>query len=173
VTYSNLNKGSSMDKISQPAPAGKVVAIYIAPAQGEPTAYIEQAHLVPGMGIEGDRYYSLSQKSGENTKSGHALTLVEMEAIEAICQQEGIPLTPGQTRRNIVTRGISLNDLVGRVFAIGSIQLRGVKLCEPCSYLAGRTDPRILSSMAKRGGLRADIITEGIIHLNDIIIIDA
>ena len=158
-----------MEELSQSAPAGKVVAIYIAPAQGEPTVYIEQAHLVPRMGIEGDRYYYLAQKSGKDSKSGHALTLVEMEAIEAICQQDGIPLTPDQTRRNIVTRGISLNDLVGRVFTIGAIQVRGVKLCEPCSYLAGRTDPRILSSMVNRGGLRAEIISEGIINLNDII----
>jgi MOSC domain-containing protein YiiM len=62
-----------------------------------------------------------------------------------------------------------LNDLVGHLFSIGTIQLRGVRLCEPCQYLANRTDPRILSSMTHRGGLRADIITEGIIHINDII----
>jgi MOSC domain-containing protein YiiM len=158
-----------MEEYSQSTPLGRVVAIYIAPTQGEPTEYVEHAHLIPGMGIEGDRYYYLARESGQHTKPGHALTLVEQEAIDAICQQDGIPITPDQTRRNIVTGGISLNALVGRVFTIGAIQLRGVKLCEPCSYLAGRTDPRILSSMANRGGLRADIITEGIIHLNDII----
>jgi MOSC domain-containing protein YiiM len=148
---------------------GKVVGIYIAPAQGEPTVYIEQAHLVPGMGIEGDRYYVRSRKDVKDTNPGRELTLVEMEAIEAICQEDGIQLTPDQTRRNIVTRGIRLNDLVGRVFTIGAIQVRGIRLCEPCSYLAGRTDPRILSSMAHRGGLRAEIISDGILHLNDII----
>jgi MOSC domain-containing protein YiiM len=160
-----------MDNISQPVSSGKVVAIYIAPAQGEPTIYVEQAHVVPGMGIEGDRYYNLAAKSNENLKPGRELTLVEMEAIDSICQQDGIPLTPDQTRRNIVTRGIPLNDLVGRVFTIGATQLRGIRLCEPCSYLAGRTDPRILTSMVHRGGLRAEIISEGIIHLNDIITI--
>jgi MOSC domain-containing protein YiiM len=158
-----------MEEYNQSTPLGRVVAIYIAPAQGEPTEYVEQAHLIPRMGIEGDRYYYQARKSGKDTKTGHALTLVEQEAIEAICKLDGIPLTPDQTRRNIVTVGISLNSLVGWIFTIGEIQLRGVKLCEPCSYLAGRTDPRILSSMANRGGLRADIITDGIIHLNDII----
>lgn len=158
-----------MEVFNQSTPLGRVVAIYIAPAQGEPTEHVEHAHLIPRMGIEGDRYYNLARKSGEDTKSGHAITLVEQEAIDAICQQNGIPLTPDQTRRNIVTCGISLNALVGQVFTIGAIQVRGVKLCEPCSYLAGRTDPRILSSMAHRSGLRADIITEGIIFINDII----
>lgn len=160
-----------MDNISPPASIGKVVAIYIAPARGEPTIYVEQAHLVRGMGIEGDRYFNLAVNKNADFKPGHELTLVEMEAIESICQQDGIPLTPDQTRRNIVTRGIPLNDLVGRVFTIGTIQLRGIRLCEPCSYLAGRTDPRILTSMAHRGGLRAEIISDGIIYLNDIITI--
>jgi len=125
------------------------------------------------MGIEGDRYYNLAVKKNPDFKPGHELTLVEMEAIESICQQDGIPFTPDQTRRNIVTRGIPLNDLVGRVFTIGTIKLRGIRLCEPCSYLAGRTDPRILTSMAHRGGLRTEIISEGFIYLNDIIIISS
>jgi MOSC domain-containing protein YiiM len=160
-----------MEISSQTSAKGKVVGIYIAPAQGEPTVYVEQAHLVPGMGIEGDRYYYQFARDGKASNPGHELTLVEMEAIEAISQQDGIPLTPDQTRRNIVTLGVRLNNLVGRVFAIGAIQLRGIRLCEPCSYLAGRTDPRILTSMSHRGGLRAQIISEGIVHLNDIITI--
>jgi MOSC domain-containing protein YiiM len=158
-----------MNNKSQPVSTGKVVAIYIAPAQGEPTVFVQQAHLVPGMGIEGDRYYNLAAKSRENRKPSHELTLVEMESIEAICQQDGIPLTSDQTRRNIVTRGVSLNNLMDREFSIGVIKVRGIKLCEPCSYLAGRTDPRIIISMAHRGGLRAQIISEGIIHLDDTI----
>jgi MOSC domain-containing protein YiiM len=158
-----------MENLNQSASTGIVIAIYIAPARGEPTVFTEQAHLVPGKGIEGDRYYHLAETSDEEHKPSHELTLVEMEAIEAICQQDGILLTPDQTRRNVVTRGISLNDLVGRVFAIGSIQIRGIRLCEPCSYLASRTDPRIETSMAHRGGLRAEILTEGMIHLKDTI----
>lgn len=148
---------------------GKVEGIYICPKRGEPTVLIEQAHVVPGMGIEGDRYFTRHRTTNPASKLGQEITLIEMEAIEAICHEDGVIITPGQTRRNIITRGISLNDLVDRSFRIGAIQLRGIRLCEPCNYLASRTDPRILHSLVHRGGLRAEIITEGIIHINDII----
>ncbi len=156
-----------MEDNSQSVSNGIVLAIYTAPARGEPTISVDQAHLVPGKGIEGDRYYNPVRSTASNPNPERELTLIELEAIEAICQDDGIPLTPDQTRRNIITHGISLNDLVGREFMIGDIKVKGIRLCEPCNYLAGRTDPRILSSMAHRGGLRAQIITEGLIHPND------
>jgi len=148
---------------------GKVEGIYITPNRGEPTVLVEQVHVVPGMGIEGDRYFTQQGMTNVDSKPGQEITLIEIEAIEAICQEEGVNITPDQTRRNIVTRGVSLNDLVDQFFSIGVIQLRGIRLCEPCNYLASRTDSRILHSMAHRGGLRAEIISEGIIHVNDII----
>jgi MOSC domain-containing protein YiiM len=148
---------------------GIVEGIYIAPARGEPTKFVEKIHVVPGKGIEGDRYFYQPKINEAPSRQGRELTLIEIEAIEAMCQEDGIQITPDQTRRNIVTRGVSLNDLVGHVFSIGGIQLHGIRLCEPCNYLANRTDPRILHSMAHRGGLRAEIISDGIIHLNDII----
>jgi MOSC domain-containing protein YiiM len=150
-------------------PIGKVEGIYVTPNRGEPTMLVEQAHVVPGKGIEGDRYFNQHETSIADSKPGREITLIEMESIEAICREDGVIISPDQTRRNIVTRGVSLNDLVGQLFNIGTIQLRGIRLCEPCNYLASRTDPRILHSMAHRGGLRAEIITEGIVHVNDII----
>lgn len=152
-------------------PPGKVEAIFIAPNRGDPTISVEQAHIIPGMGIAGDRYFGMAAKKDPNAKPGREITLIEIEAIDAIRQEDGVQITPDQTRRNIVTRGVSLNDLVGRIFTIGNLQLRGIRLCEPCDYLANRTDPRIKKSMSHRGGLRAEIITEGIIRLNDIITI--
>jgi MOSC domain-containing protein YiiM len=146
---------------------GKVEGIFIAANPGEPTVFVGQAHAIPGMGIEGDRYFRQPGIDNSQQKPGREITLVEMEAIEAMQVEDGIKITPDQTRRNIITRGVSLNDLVGRVFYIGSIQLRGVRLCQPCQYLANRTDQRILRSMTQRGGLRAEILSEGIIHLND------
>jgi MOSC domain-containing protein YiiM len=127
--------------------------------------------VIPGKGIEGDRYFCQSGMGNVPSKPGRELTLIEIEAIEAIRQEDGIQISPDQTRRNIVTRGVSLNELVGQVFRIGDIQLRGIRLCEPCNYLANRTDPRILHSMTHRGGLRAEIISDGTIYLNDIITI--
>jgi MOSC domain-containing protein YiiM len=156
---------------SQTISNGKVVAIYIAHAQGDPTVYVDQAHLVPGRGIAGDRFFNSSATSDKNPNPERELTLIESEAIEAICQEDKISITPDQTRRNIITRGIPLNDLVGRVFLIGSIKIKGIRLCEPCDYLARRTDPRIKSSMAHRGGLRAQILSEGLIYPNDVITI--
>lgn len=122
------------------------------------------------MGIEGDRYYQPNGSQVADPKTGREITLIEMEAIEAM-RQNGIQISPDQTRRNIVTSSVSLNDLVGMEFTVGEIRLRGIRLCEPCDYLADRTDPRILYSMSHRGGLRADIITQGYIHINDLIIV--
>jgi MOSC domain-containing protein YiiM len=148
---------------------GIVEGIYIAPARGEPTESVDQIHVVAGKGIEGDRFYLQSESKDIQSKTDREITLIEIETIDAIYNEDGIKLTPDQTRRNIVTRGISLNDLVGHVFSIGEIKLLGIRLCEPCSYLASRTDPRVLHSMAHRGGLRAKIITDGMIHINDMI----
>ena len=148
---------------------GIVAGIYIAPAHGELTEFVEHVHVIPGKGIEGDRYFNQTGIIDPHSKPGRELTLIEIETIEAICHEYGMQITPDQTRRNIVTRGVSLNDLVGHFFSIGNIQLSGIRLCEPCYYLANRTDPRILHAMAHRGGLRAEIISDGIIYLNDII----
>lgn len=147
--------------------SGKVEAIYIAHQRGEPTILVDQAHAVPGMGIEGDRYYGRLDIPSNHPRPAREITLIEMEAIESMNQVDGIHLQPGETRRNIITRGVALNDLVDHVFYVGTVQLRGVRLCQPCQYLADRTDPRVLASMSDRGGLRAEIVTEGIIQIND------
>jgi MOSC domain-containing protein YiiM len=149
--------------------AAQVVGIYIATHHGEPTIRVEQAHLIPGRGIEGDRFF-IQDISSNNQRSDREITLIELEAIEAVRQEDRIQISPDQTRRNIVTRGIRLNDLVGKVFSVGEIQLSGIRLCEPCDYLASRTDLRVKQSFSHRGGLRASILTEGNIHLSDTII---
>ena len=150
---------------------GKVVGIFIAQKQGEQTVLVDQVHVVPGLGIEGDRYFNKPANPGGEARTGREITLIELEAIESLRNDSGIPITPDQTRRNLITSGIALNDLVGQLFFVGNVQLRGVRLCEPCQYLADRTDPRILKAMAHRGGLRADIITQGNIHITDAITI--
>jgi MOSC domain-containing protein YiiM len=147
-------------------PSGKVVGIYISPERGQPTTSVEQIVVIPGKGIRGDRYFRQTEKGEVHSKSGQEITLIEMEAIESLIH-EGIKVTPGETRRNIITLGVPLNDLVGCSFMVGDIQLKGIRLCEPCNYLADLTDPRILAALVHRGGLRAEIITEGSIHLND------
>jgi MOSC domain-containing protein YiiM len=147
--------------------SGRVAGIYITPNKGQPTISMEQVHAIPGKGIEGDRYFNLTVNPKGQPDPGRQITLFEMEVVEFLQENEGIPIKPEQTRRNIATRGIALNQLVGRDFYVGDIHLRGVRLCEPCQYLADLTDTRVLSAMVHQGGLRADILSEGIIHLND------
>jgi MOSC domain-containing protein YiiM len=151
---------------------GNVVGIYISPQRGHPTTSVEHIHVIPGCGIEGDRYFRQPGTADDHPRTGHQITLIEKEAIDAICQ-DGIQISPDQTRRNIITLGISLNDLVGKEFSVGEILLRGVRLCEPCDYLADQTDPRLKQSMSHRGGLRADILTAGFIHIHDRITISS
>jgi MOSC domain-containing protein YiiM len=147
---------------------GTVVSLYIAPAAEAEMQMIDEAHAVPGLGLEGDRYFrqtgtfSLPQPDRE-------LTLIESEAIEAFRSELGLEVDTGFSRRNIVTRAVALNHLVGREFLIGDVMVRGLKLCEPCKHLASISRPEVLPGLVHRGGLRAQILTEGTIRAGAVI----
>jgi len=146
---------------------GNIVAIYIAPAEGQPTQSVPQVRAVPGKGLEGDRYFVKAGVEGSSPDGSRQVTLIESEALQALERETGILLQPGEARRNLVTRGVPLNHLVGKEFRVGESTLRGLRLCEPCQYLAGRTHPGVLTGLVHRGGLRAEILNEGIIHVGD------
>lgn len=148
-------------------PTGKLVAIFITNTTGLPMAEVPQAQAIPGVGLEGDRYASGSGLYSNTPGTGRQVTLVEAEAIEALNQEENLGLEAIQTRRNLLTRGVPLNHLVGKEFRVGSVTLRGVRLCEPCDYLAGLTRPEVLPGLVHRGGLRADILSSGVIRPGD------
>lgn len=148
-------------------PTGKLVAIFITNTTGLPMAEVPQAQAIPGVGLEGDRYASGSGLYSNTPGTGRQVTLVEAEAIEALNQEENLGLEAIQTRRNLLTRGVPLNHLVGKEFRVGSVTLRGVRLCEPCDYLAGLTRPEVLPGLVHRGGLRADILSSGEIRPGD------
>src|ERR1700687_5673267 len=137
---------------------GKVVAIFLAPAASEPMTPVEVARAVAGRGLEGDRY-SLAKGtfSKDPLPSDQELTLIELEAIEAVARDDGIALDPGEPRRNLVTRGVALNHLVGQRFSIGPVVALGIRLCEPCQHLVKLTQKNILNPLTHRGGLRAQI----------------
>jgi MOSC domain-containing protein YiiM len=141
---------------------GLVVSIHISPAEGQPMLSLEQVHAVPGKGLEGDRYFNA-------TDPGLEITLIEIEAIEDLKPKHGVEIAPADARRNIVTRGVRLNDLVERQFKVGAVTLRGIQLCEPCASLAKITHPKVLRGLLHRGGLRAQIVTEGDIQVGDAI----
>jgi hypothetical protein len=144
---------------------GVVAALLLAPSAGAPLHRVPAAQAVAGRGLAGDRY-----ADGAGTFSGsgrgYELTLIEAEALEALAST-GVEITWEEARRNVVTRGIRLNALVGRHFRIGDIECIGHRLAEPCSHLQRLTPPGVLSGLVHRGGLRADIVSGGAIHVDD------
>lgn len=146
---------------------GTVEFIHIASVAGEPMRAVEQVHAVPGAGLESDRYATRKGQYSDHPGTAHDLTLIEAEIVESLTEEEGISLDLGQTRRNVTTRGIRLNDLVGRRFSVGNVLCDGVRLCEPCDYLAGLIGKPVLRPLVHRAGLRAVIVTEGEIRVGD------
>jgi len=143
---------------------GTIVAINIASAAEAPMRSVDEAHAVPGKGLEGDRYF-LRQGTYYKPQPDRELTLVEAEAIEAFRDDFKIDFDLAATRRNVVTRGVPLNHLVGKEFWIGEVKARGLRLCEPCSHLQSLSHPKVLPGLVHRGGLRAQILSEGTIRV--------
>ena len=150
---------------------GEVVGIFKAAEAGATMQAVDQAELKTDRGLVGDRYYaelgtfSAKLRGTPDTQ----VTLIEAEAVEAFNGSEGLELAPSDLRRNIVTRGIRLNDLVGRQFSIGAALLEGIRLCEPCAYLAETVDPRVLPGLVHAAGLRARIVSGGVVCPGDAI----
>jgi hypothetical protein len=147
-----------------PAPAGTgtLEMICLAPSAGEPVQTPESVRAIAGSGLEGDRHVS-GRGTFPSGPPGSALTLIAAE----VCESFDPPLTPSEHRRNLVTRGIDLNRLVGRTFTIGEVQCRGMRLCEPCTVVQRYAGRPVLRALVHRGGLRADILQDGQIGLGD------
>ncbi len=147
---------------------GRIESIHIATAAGSPMLSKVEVSVTAGAGIDGDRYAAQVGKFSDKPKSGRQITFIEAEAIEALATELGITLQAGETRRNVVTRGVPLNHLVGREFEAGSVRFRGTELCEPCQYLTELTGkPGILPGLTHRGGLRAEVLQGGLLSLGD------
>jgi MOSC domain-containing protein YiiM len=147
---------------------GSVYSIHIAAAAKAPMQSVESVLAIPRVGLDGDRY-ALKQGTFFKPDPDHELTLIESEAVEALRRDQQIDLAAGDTRRNIVTRAVPLNHLIGQEFRIGEVKIRGIRLCEPCSHLEALTGKRLINALLHRGGLRAQILTEGTIRLGDVI----
>ena len=146
---------------------GSLVHICISPGAGQPMQSVQGIRAVAGVGLEGDRYASRGGTYSPKDDGSRQVTLIEVEAIEALEGETGIRLSPPEARRNLVTRGVPLNHLVGKTFRVGEVSLRGIRLCEPCQHLAGLTQAGVLPGLIHRGGLRAEITNEGIIRVGD------
>jgi MOSC domain-containing protein YiiM len=149
---------------------GTVTAIFVAPAAEEPMKEIAIAELEAGLGIVGDRYHAGAgtwSKPGEEHRDRRQVTLIESEAVDAVVRDFNIAFDPSDSRRNIVTRDVALNHLVGKEFTVGSARLRGVKLCEPCNHVERLAGKPVRSALVHRGGLNCEVLEGGTVRVGD------
>jgi MOSC domain-containing protein YiiM len=162
-----MNETSTTPELPATAWQGAVTGIYIATEGAGPITALGEVEAAAGKGLQGDRYFQATGTYSDTPGTGRQVTLIEREALAAAARDYGISLQPGQSRRNIETVGVALNHLVGKEFFIGQVRLRGMRLNEPCGHLAKLTKRGVVKALTHRGGLRADIIEGGTIHIGD------
>ncbi|NJO04258.1 MAG: MOSC domain-containing protein [Chloroflexaceae bacterium] len=150
---------------------GTVVALHIAGSASQPMQTVTQLEAVAGEGIVGDRYRDKTGTYSDRPQPGRHITLIEEEMLQMLLDEHGISFAPEESRRNVTTRGIHLNDLVGKTFQIGTVRCQAIRLCDPCNYLQELTGKPVLRPLVDRGGLRADVIAGGIIRVGDQIVV--
>jgi MOSC domain-containing protein YiiM len=148
---------------------GKLLAIAIARQAKGTMENVESIEAVAGEGLVGDRYgagIGAAQFKGHR-KPENEVTLIAKEAIEAANDEFNYTIAHLDTRRNLLTEGVPLNDLIGKTFRVGKITLKGLELCEPCGYLEKRTFVGIKAALKHRGGLRCCVLEGGTIQVGD------
>jgi hypothetical protein len=140
---------------ADPGPAGTVERILLAREAGAPMRETDRAEAVAGRGLLGDRYADGAGTFSDPASTGHDLTFVEAEVLEEL------GIDAAAARRNVVTRGVALDALIGRTFTVGDAECVGRRRCEPCAHLQRLSGPGILRALAHRGGLRADVVRGG------------
>lgn len=131
--------------------------------------HLSEAEAIARQGLAGDRYlkgtgYYSSRPQPDGSRE---ITLIEAEEMEKLERKAGIRLDPSESRRNVLTRSIPVNDLIGKRFRIGEVLCEGMRICEPCTYLEKLTGKRVMRPLVHRGGLRARIISGGAIKVGD------
>src|SRR5262245_26423810 len=144
---------------------GQLVAIFIHGPKGEDLYRVEMAQALAERGLDGDRYCP----NADSGKPDQEITLIESEAVEALAREIEMKIEPVKARRNLLTRGVPLNHLVGREFTVGDVVLRGIRLCEPCDHLESLTAIGIKDGLHHRGGLRAQVVKGGTIQAGNAI----
>ena len=144
--------------------AGRIIAVCISPTEGGPIKAVTEAVAVAGEGLKGDRYCA------PGAASETQLTLIESEVIDALNCELAKPLPVTAFRRNLVTKDVVLNSLVGVTFAVGEVQVRGIELCEPCAYLQDLLGvPELVKRLTHKGGLRCEILEDGLIACDSLV----
>lgn len=146
---------------------GQVAGIYVAASGGVPMRAVESAVAVAGQGLMGDRYQTGSGEWSYDPRLYDDVTLIATEALTAARVERGVDLAAGTSRRNVETRGVDLDALVGRLFQVGEVVLRGERACEPCRYLDRVTGQDAKAALLGRGGLRATVLIGGQLQVGD------
>ena len=149
--------------------AGTVEGLYIAERAGQPMHSVEAVTGEAYKGLVGDRHYRPRGGPTSKGKRGEVqdLSLVEAEVLELLLDEHGIGLAGHETRRNVLVRGVRLNDLIGKRFKLGGLLCEGIEICQPCSHMQKKVGKPILKPLVHRGGLRARILESGIVRVGD------
>lgn len=154
------------DRTARTSETGVVESIAISEEAEGPMMVVPSAEALAGRGLEGDRYARGAGTFSDPNGRGYDLTLVEAEALEELAAS-GVEIAPSEARRNLVVRGIALDDLIGKRFRVGEVECFGQRRCEPCAHLERLTRPGVLRGLVHRGGLRADVLSDGEIRVGD------
>ncbi len=145
---------------------GHVQHIHITPTKGAPVEAVGEIEVVKGIGVVGDRH-ALQPGEWDESHVGEELTLVEAESIDMLARDHDIHLNPGETRRNITTRGVSLSDLVGKRIRVGEVVADVVELCEPCQHMQSIVGKPVMRPLAHRAGIRVLLVNSGTVRVGD------
>ena len=161
-----MNSGS--DALS----TGRITGIFIGEQEGGAIHAVASVEAEAGLGLKGDRsYFKHMNLPAEKRIAENECTLIESESVAELNESGRFgTVHPGDIRRNLVTAGIRLNELVDRTFRVGEVMLRGIELCEPCRHLEKLTGKKIMKPLVHKAGLRASILKSGRIHFNDEIV---
>ena len=138
-----------------------ILAIFVSGKRGEKQLAVSEADVVAGCGIVGDRNFNKTRWPGQN------ITFIEAEEIENYNRNFAQDIPLDATHRNIITKGVRLNSLVGKEFSVGNVRFKGVELCEPCSVLGRNlknntiTKTEVVKAFVHKAGLRADVLSDG------------
>lgn len=147
---------------------GTLLRIHTAPDAGKPLVEVPYVLAVPNKGLVGDRYFAEIGSFSRWPGPHRAVSLIAKEDLDRIKEEHGISMTAPDSRRNLLTEGVPLQHLLKKEFTIGSVRFRGERLCQPCKYLARLlNEPDLVRAMTHKGGLRARILSEGVIHRGD------
>ena len=142
-------------------PDGRVAEVWLAGAAAEPMRRVDAVEAVAGLGLAGDRYALGGGTWAQYPNLEKQVTLIDRDDVAAVAAETASDLTAGDTRRNLVTTGIDLPDLVGHWFAVGDALLFGMKRCPPCTHLERLTGVRLVKAMVHRGGINAAVFAGG------------